>query len=260
MGNFLVELAEDARRRVEEGYYTVSGGRTTTRCSVKEAVLSCKHVPVIAEIKFASPSLGTIRQKENVKEIAIAMERGGAAALSVLTEPRHFNGSIETLIQVREAVRLPILMKDIIVNPVQLDAASEIGADCVLLIKRLFDLELCKFDLHQMLAYARSKNLEVLLETHTSEEFSAALDVPADIVGINNRDLSSLKVDIEVTSGILEEHNSARKVIISESGIKTAEDIRLLHRLGARGFLVGSEVMYAENVEEKVRELVMALG
>ena len=119
---------------------------------------------------------------------------------------------------------------------------------------------LCECDLCRMLTYAWSRKLEVLLETNTSEEFSAALAANTDIVGINNRNLGNLKVDINMTGRILQQHNPDGKVIISESGIKTPGDIRLLYRWGARGFLIGSEVMCAENIEEKVREFVMALG
>jgi indole-3-glycerol phosphate synthase len=260
LADFLLELAEDARRRVAEGYYATVGGRAVAKHSITEALLSCKQVSVIAEIKFASPSRGVIRRRGDVEEIARAMENGGAAALSVLTEPKYFNGSIEKFIQAKEAVRIPILMKDIIVSPKQLDAACDIGADGILLIKSLFDRGLCELNLHQMIKYAQSKRLEVLLETHTDEEFSAALNLPTDIVGINNRNLSTLKVDIAVTEKILEQHNPVEKVVISESGIRTSDDIRLLHRLGVNGFLIGSEIMHSENIEEKVREFVMALG
>jgi indole-3-glycerol phosphate synthase len=259
LNDFLVELAEDAKRRVAEGYYKVSGGRAVSKQSITEALLSCKRVSVIAEIKFASPSQGIIRQRGDVEEIARAMENGGAVALSVLTEPKHFNGSIEKFIQAKEAVKIPVLMKDIIVSPKQLDAACKIGADCILLVKSLFDRGLCELKLHQMIEYAQSKELDVLVETHTDEEFSAALNLSTDLVGINNRDLSTLKVDISVTEKILEQHNPVEKMVISESGIKTPDDIRLLHGLGVRGFLIGSEIMHSENIEDKVREFVMAL-
>jgi indole-3-glycerol phosphate synthase len=128
-----------------------------------------------------------------------------------------------------------------------------------LLIKALFDRGYCECNLSYMISTAHSKNLEVLLETHTAEEFAVAVTTQADLVGINNRDLATLKVDLGVTKRILEQNNAKGRIVVSESGISTPADVRFLRQCGAQAFLVGSAVMLADNVEEKVMELVSAL-
>jgi len=187
------------------------------------------------------------------------MEKGGAVGISVLTEPKHFNGSLHSLAEARRTVKLPILMKDIILSPVQLDAASKAGANVALLIEALFDRGYCECSVHEMIARAHSTGLEVLLEAHTSDEFRSAVRTHADLVGINNRNLATLKVDLNVTKAILESNRAEGKVVVSESGINTATDLRFLRECGAQAFLIGSAVMLADNVEAKVREFVLAL-
>ena len=187
------------------------------------------------------------------------MEKGGAIGISVLTEPKHFNGSLHSLVEARRTVKLPILMKDIILSPLQLEAASKLGANVALLIVALFDRGYCEYNLNAMIATAHSKGLEVLLETHTAEEFQVAVGTPADLVGINNRDLATLKVDLNVTKKILEQNGAEGKIVVSESGVRTLADLRFLRDCGAHAFLVGSTVMLAGNVEEKVKELVSGL-
>ena len=187
------------------------------------------------------------------------MERGGAIGVSVLTEPKHFNGSQKNLIETRKAVKLPILMKDIIVSRTQLEAASRIGANAALLIQALFDRGHCECSLEEMIAKAHSENLEVLLETHSEDEFRSAVSSDADIVGINNRDLGTLKVNLSVTKRILEKNAVNGKLVVSESGIKTPEDIRFLTACGAKAFLIGSAIMLADDIEKKVEEFVTAV-
>ena len=139
------------------------------------------------------------------------MEKGGAVGISVLTEPKHFNGSLSTLMQAREAVKLPILMKDIIIVPEQIEVAAQIGANAVLLIQALFDKGYCEMNVDKTIAYAHSKGLEVLLETHNEDEFKTALETNADLIGINNRNLATLKIDLNTTKQILEKHGKAAK-------------------------------------------------
>ena len=176
----------------------------------------------------------------------------------MLTEPKHFNGSLSNIIEVRRSVALPILMKDIVVDPVQIDAASKIGADSVLLIQALFDRGHCGLGLAEMVAKAHSKNLEVLLETHNKDEFTRALKTEADLIGVNNRNLGTLKVDLNTTKTILAECHCAGKVVVSESGINTPNELRFLRSCGANAFLIGSSVMLADDVEVKVKEFVSA--
>ena len=251
-------LARVAQITIESEYYDAVKPIVTKHISLRQAILDCPATPVITEIKSASPSAGVIRENVKVAEIAKAMRRGGATALSVLTEPKQFNGSLEALIQARTAVKLPILMKDIILSPIQIHAASKIGANAVLLIQALFDRGYSEKSLTEMIAGAHVLGLEVLLETHTEKEFRSAVQTDADLIGINNRNLGTLKVNLNVTKNILSKNSSNGKLVVSESGINTQADIRFLGASGARAFLVGSAIMSSDDVEEKVREFVNA--
>jgi indole-3-glycerol phosphate synthase len=259
MADFLDTLAQSAKATIDSGYYEVILETALSHVSLKKAILEAKNAPVITEIKAASPSAGTIRKNVEARSIAENMEKGGAVGISVLTEPRHFNGSLRSLVEARRTVKLPILMKDIILSPAQLDAASKLGANVVLLIVSLFDRGYCECTLSDMIATAHSKELEVLLETHTEAEFHSAVRTHADLVGINNRNLATLKVDLGVTKRILEGNNAEGKVVVSESGINAPADLRFLRGCGAQAFLIGSAVMLADNVEAKVKEFVSAL-
>jgi len=258
MIDFLETLAMDTTKTIDSGYYKTAAFTKQTKISLKKAILECKANPVITEIKAASPSLGTIRSQVNPQEIAKAMEKGGAVGISVLTEPKHFNGSLSALIQAREAVKLPILMKDIIIVAEQIEVAAQIGADAVLLIQGLFDKGCCEMNVDKTIAFAHSRGLEVLLETHTEEEFRLAVETKADLVGINNRNLGTLKIDLNATKEILERNSACGKMVVSESGIKTPEDLRFLRECGAKAFLIGSSIMLIENIEDKVKEFVEA--
>jgi indole-3-glycerol phosphate synthase len=256
--DFLDTLAMDATKTIDSGYYKTAASSKQPKTSLKKAILDCKANPVITEIKGASPSLGTIRNQINPQEIAQAMEKGGAVGISVLTEPKHFNGSLSTLTQAKEATKLPILMKDIILVADQIEVAAEIGADAVLLIQGLFDRGCCEISVDRTIAFAHSRGLEVLLETHTLGEFRVAVETEADLIGINNRNLGTLKIDLNTTKEILKNNSSRGKVVVSESGIKTTQDLRFLREAGARAFLIGSSIMLTENIEEKVKEFVEA--
>ena len=258
MNDYLDVLARVAQVTVESEYYENAKPSESLHLSLQKAILKSHSVPVIAEIKASSPSTGIIRKNVDSGEVARAMQRGGAVALSVLTEPKHFDGSLEALAAAREAVQIPILMKDIILSPVQIYAANKIGANAVLFIKALFDRGYCDRTLDEMIAGAHMLELEVLLETHTEAEFQSAVKTDADLIGINNRNLATFKVDLNVTKKILEKNDSNDKLVVSESGIGTAADILFLRGSGACAFLVGSAIMSASNVEEKVREFVNA--
>jgi indole-3-glycerol phosphate synthase len=257
MRDFLDELAETAKETLHRAYYesAVPTPKRHVSVSLKQTILQCSNVPVITEIKGTSPSRGIIRAHIQPEKLAAAMVKGGASGISVLTEPKHFKGSLGYLAKVRDAVSLPILMKDFILSPVQLDAAARVGANAVLLIQALFDRGYCECGVYQMIAAAHKRNLEVLLETHSEDEFQRAVQGEADLVGINNRDLGTLHVDVNVTKRILSKCDSKGKVVVSESGINSPEDIQLLRAAGAKAFLVGSAVMLSADVEAKVREL-----
>jgi len=259
MADFLDTLAQSAKETIDSGYYEALKESASFNVSLKKAILEAKTAPVITEIKAASPSAGAIRENFEARNIAESMENGGASGISVLTEPKHFKGSLRSLVEVRQTVKLPILMKDIILSPAQVEAASRLGTNAVLLIEALFDRGYSECNINDMIEVAHSNGLEVLLETHTEAEFRSAASTHADLVGINNRDLATLKVDLGVTKRILERNNAGDKIIVSESGISTPAGMRFLRKCGAHAFLIGSAVMLASNVEAKVKEFVSAL-
>ena len=256
MPDFLDILARDAKETLNEGYYEVSTQGIFSSVSLKKAIAESKENAVITEVKAASPSRGTIKSNFDPVEVASAMENGGAVGISVLTEPKHFNGSLGYLAKIRKAVKLPILMKDIIINPLQLETASKIGANAVLLIEAIFEREYCEVGVDEMIAQAHARNLEVLLETHNESEFQSAIDSDADLIGINNRDLRTLKVDLRITERIMKKYPAHEKVVVSESGVITTTDLLFLRKCGAQAFLIGSAIMMAGNIEKKVKEFV----
>ncbi|UCC58754.1 MAG: indole-3-glycerol-phosphate synthase [Candidatus Bathyarchaeum sp.] len=258
MADYLDVLARDAKETIDKAYYEVSTQLAVPSVSLRKAITESKKNAVITEVKAASPSRGTIKSNFDPAEIARAMEKGGATGISVLTEPKHFNGSLTYLAKIRKAVKLPILMKDIIINPVQLETASKIGANTVLMIDALFEREYCESSLAEMISQAHEKNLEVLLETHSENEFQSAIETDADLIGINNRDLRTLKVNLGITERILNKCDSHGKIVVSESGVMTPADLLFLRKCGAQAFLIGSAIMMADNIEKKVKEFVTA--
>jgi indole-3-glycerol phosphate synthase len=257
--SFLDSLADGAYATVASGYYTVNEPPERHRClSLLESIRRCTKNPVIAEVKFASPSQGTIQTDGDPLSTANAMIRGGATAISVLTEPKRFAGSLENLTNIRRSIDAPLMMKDIVVSPVQINAAARLGADAILLIYRLFNTDRCEASLEEMISHAHSEGLEVLLEVHDKEEFERVADTSADLIGVNNRDLSTFRVDLFTTVNILKTVDHRNKTVVSESGIRSAEDLRLLRAAGANAFLVGTSLMQSGDIESKVRELVEA--
>jgi indole-3-glycerol phosphate synthase len=252
-------LANEAKQRIKNGYYDNPPQTSHPRRSLRIALRECRTKnPVIAEIKYASPSQGRIRSSDSPIEIAGEMLDGGACALSVLTAPDSFRGAIENIVDVSAKMDVPVLMKDILVSPVQLRAGAEAGADAVVLIAELFERGLARTTMTEMTRQARKLGLEVLAEASSTENFSALRKLEPDLYGINNRDLSSLEVRLETTEEILSTKDRPIGLIVSESGIETAVDLRRMRAAGADAFLVGSAIMRSENVKEKVRELVDA--
>lgn len=259
MPDYLDKLALDAKETVRDGYYQSLNPVSVSPISLRKAITETRKNAVITELKTASPSKGTIKTDFDVKDIVRSMQKGGAIGISVLTEPKHFNGSLRYLTKVRETVKLPILMKDITIDPIQLEAASRIGANAVLLITALFNRRYCKISLDEMITQAHSKNLEVLLETRNENEFKQATKTDADLIGINNRDLRTLKIDLHTTKKILKNHTNKNRVVVSESGIMSPADLLFLRKCGAQAFLIGSSIMMANNVEQKVKEYVTVI-
>ena len=208
-------------------------------------------VSLIAEHKRRSPSAGALREGASVEAIVQAYERGGAAALSVLTEPFHFGGSLEDLRAARAATALPVLRKDFVVDPYQVYEAAAAGADAILLIVAALHPE----DLRVLHLEARGLDLDVLVEIHDEEELEIALELEADVLGINNRDLTNFSVDLERTFELLTDI-PAGKTVVSESGITTRAQLDELERVGVDAVLVGETLMRADDPEAACRELV----
>jgi indole-3-glycerol phosphate synthase len=205
---------------------------------------------LIAEFKRRSPSAGEIRGGATPAEIARAYEEGGAAALSVLTDAPHFDGSLEDLREAREACELPVLQKDFIVDPYQLYEAAVAGADAVLLIVAALVPE----HLAQLYQQARALDLDVIVEVHQEEELGAALEVDAEIIGINNRNLDDFSVDVQTTFELITDV-PAGKTVVSESGIAERGTLEELERVGVDAVLIGEALMRSPDPAAKVREL-----
>ncbi len=208
---------------------------------------ACAHrgVSVIAEFKRRSPSVGDIREGATVAEIVGAYERGGAAALSVLTEAQHFGGSLDDLRAARAASRLPILRKDFVVDPYQVVESAVAGADAILLIVAALSPK----ELGLLHGLALDLDLDVLVEVHDDEELQEALEaVDPDLIGINNRDLSDFSVDVERTYELLVDV-PAGKTVVSESGFHSPDQLLELERVGVDAVLVGESLMRAPDPE-----------
>jgi indole-3-glycerol phosphate synthase len=207
-------------------------------------------ISVIAEYKRRSPSAGTIREGATVADVVTAYERAGAAALSVLTEGPHFGGSLADLREARAASTLPILRKDFVVDHYQLFESAAAGADAILLIVAALEpRELTRLH-HEALAL----DLDVLVEVHDQRELEVALELDADVIGINNRDLTDFTIDLERTFELLSDV-PAGKTVVSESGITTREQLDQLERVGIDAVLVGEALMRADDMEAACRAL-----
>jgi indole-3-glycerol phosphate synthase len=208
-------------------------------------------ISLIAEHKRRSPSAGEIRSGATVPEIVDAYERGGATALSVLTEGPHFGGSLDDLREARAASVLPILRKDFLVDPYQVYESAAAGADAVLLIVAAVHAD----DLAVLNREARALDLDVVVEVHDEPELECALEVvEADVIGINNRDLTDFSVDLDRTFELLSDV-PAGKTVVSESGIHTRDQLDELERVGVDAVLVGESLMRASDIEAAVRSL-----
>jgi indole-3-glycerol phosphate synthase len=250
------EFVGEARRKVEarrretpvEELERQIGGADERR-PFNEA-LTRPGLSLIAEFKRRSPSSGEIRPGASVEQIVGAYEAGGAAALSVLTEEGHFGGSLDDLRAARGACDLPILRKDFIVDPYQLYEAAAAGADAVLLIVAALDDR----SLASLRTEAHGLDLDCVIEIHGEEELQRALAVHADVLGINNRNLDDLSVDLATTLELITDV-PAGKTVVSESGISERPTLEELEEIGVDAVLIGEALMRAEDPEAKVREL-----
>jgi indole-3-glycerol phosphate synthase len=250
---FLTDLVDDLRRRLERDPLDES-----------QLLAIAMHLPpprpfegslrrtppaVIAEYKRSSPSAGAIAEPEAAGQ-ARAYEEGGAAAISVLTEPTRFDGALADLRAVRLAVDLPVLRKDFLVHPAQVIESRAAGADAVLLIAAA----LSELELKAMLAVANDLGLDALVETHSVDDLAKALATDAPVVGVNARDLETLEVDVERALAMLPDVPSDR-VAVLESGVWTREDVERAIDAGARGVLVGEALMRSPDPGATIRSL-----
>lgn len=215
------------------------------------AALTSDGTSIIAEMKKASPSAGVLRDEYIPADIALMYRDNGACAVSVLTEPRHFGGDEQHLRAVRGAVDIPVLRKDFICDAYQICEAAAWGADVVLLIVAALEPERLR-ELHDE---AKRLGLDVLAEAHTGEELDAALGLEGAIIGVNSRDLKTLKTDLAVARDLAGRIPSDR-LSVAESGIRTRDDIEALEQLGYNGFLVGETLMRARDPGAALRGLL----
>ena len=250
-------MVTNSQIAIDEGIYNIAETLQKSEINLQESIKNSSNAPLITEIKFSSPAEGDIRRVSDPLQIAESMMSGGAQALSILTQPYLFNGSPEYFIKIRKNVKIPLLMKDIMINKIQIDAAKKMGADYFLLIQALFDKGFVD-DIDELINYGHEKGLKILLESHTKTEFENALKTDADIIGINNRNLDTLEIDLYTTKKLLENFQKS-KIILSESGIKSTDDVKFLHDCGADAFLIGTSIMKSSDIQKRVSELVNAI-
>ena len=227
-------------------------GQTSPRgfASALVTQVRSERAAVIAEVKKASPSKGVIREDFQPEAIAASYQSGGACCLSVLTDVDFFQGDDDYLKQAREACDLPVLRKDFTVDPYQVVEARSIGADAILLIVAALEQN----QMLELAAAADEVGLDVLVEVHDRAELDRALELETPLLGVNNRDLHTFETSLETTLGLLA-HMPEDKVVITESGIHSAEDVAMMRDHGVHAFLVGEAFMRADQPGEKLREL-----
>ncbi len=219
--------------------------------SFRQAIHRPGRLSLIAEVKRASPSAGTIRPGADAKEIAQRYAETGAQAVSVLTDARFFSGSLNDLELVREAVSLPVLRKDFVLEEYSLLESAASGADAILLIVKILTPSVLK----RLLSLAHDLNLDSLVEVHTEAEVEESLDLGAEIIGINNRDLATFQVDLKTTERLIRLVPQDRTVV-SESGIRSRQEVEWVQSLGVHAVLIGEELMGAQDIEKKIKELM----
>jgi len=219
----------------------------------RDAISIPNRINLIAEIKFASPSAGIIRDQEDPIEIAQIYEKAGAAAISLLTDTRFFGGDLRYLPRLKRATSLPLVRKDFIVDEIQVRESFRWGADAILLIARIVSRQKLK----ALLGMCQDFGMAALTEVHDRNDLNKALECGADIIGINNRDLDTFKIDLATTLELAPQV-PAGHIIISESGIRNGGDVQALQRVGVQAILVGTTLMKSEDIGKKAGELIEA--
>jgi indole-3-glycerol phosphate synthase len=258
---FLDKILETTRKRVSRLKASADAAALRSKAeeqrarrpanALRTALQQKDRINIVAEIKRASPSKGVINDRIDVREIALTYQSGGACAISVLTEDRFFKGSISDLETARAAVDLPILRKDFIIDPIQIYEAAAARSDAILLIVAALTFE----DLKDLQTSARELGLDALVEVHTLAELETAIAVGASLIGVNNRNLHTFEVSLNVSRELIE-HKPPDAVMIAESGISLRAEIEELRSLGFDGFLVGESLMRTKTADAKLAEFV----
>jgi indole-3-glycerol phosphate synthase len=254
LGDIVRSVRDDVERRKSEVPVAELERMMSTRPDFRpfSEALARPGISLVAEYKRRSPAAGDLpRGADPVQDVVRAYERGGAAALSILTDGRHFGGSLDDLRAARAASDLPILRKDFTIDPYQLYEAAAAGADAVLLVVASLDED----ELARLHAEAEQLDLDCLVEVHDTKQLEAALALDADVIGVNNRDLSDFSVDISRTIELLADV-PAGKTVVSESGISSWEQVEALIRVGVDAVLVGECLMRSDDPERACRELM----
>jgi len=258
MNDILNEIVENKKKEVEQlkrqrplSYLQKLIARQRPPLGFARA-LDGDRTKIIAEIKKASPSKGDLNPNLDPVKTARIYEQGGAAAISVLTESRYFKGSVDYLAQIRQVVNIPLLRKDFIFDPYQLYEARAYGADAVLLIVAILEQGL----LFGLIKLARNLNLGCLVEAHDEIELMRAANAKAKIIGINNRDLKTFNVDINTTQRLLP-LTPQGTITVSESGIKSGDDVKMLDEWNVNAALIGESLVTANDVQSKLEEFAL---
>ncbi|MBP7056664.1 MAG: indole-3-glycerol phosphate synthase TrpC [Candidatus Omnitrophica bacterium] len=244
-------VVEEAKRRKPIEDLAHEAKNMCGKSTFKKNIARPHHINLIAEIKKASPSRGIIRGDFNPAKIALTYQAQGASAISVLTDERFFEGRLEYIKLVKSHTTLPVLRKDFIIDEYQIYESVAAGADAILLIADI----LSQSEMKKFYKLASSLGLDVILEVHNEEDVDKALASGGDIIGINNRDLSVFKVDLNVTQKLIRMIPPS-KIKVSESGIKTHEDVMFLKSLGVNAVLIGEAFMEADDIGAKMREIM----
>lgn len=251
METILARIIEKKKEEVvylKESFSAVAQPRTHPVRSFYNRCQNTEDMQVIAEFKRSSPSKGDINTELKPDRQSSLYEEAGASMVSVLTDEPFFGGNMADLKAVRETVELPVLNKDFIIDRIQIDRAYAFGADVILLIVAA----LSDKQLEDLYAYARSKELDVLVEVHNEEELERAQKIKPRLIGVNNRNLKTFEVNLETTEKMTKKIDTQKQVLISESGIKTSEDVRRVAAVGARAILVGETLMKAKNPADMI--------
>lgn len=257
MGTILDKILAEKRKEVrelQENQSVENPGKHAKRSFIAR-LESGNELAVIAEFKRASPSKGDINISQKPEDQALFYKKFGADAISVLTDQTFFKGSFADLAAVRKTVELPVLCKDFIIDKAQILKAKAAGANLILLIVAAMDAS----SLKKLYDFALEQELEVLMEVHNEEELQTALETGAKLIGVNNRNLKTFEVDLDVTERLAPAIKNAGRFLISESGIKTEDDVRRVIAAGANGILVGEAFMRADNLEGLLKAMKLPL-